>query len=162
MRKRTITLIAIVVLAVAISTVAYAINLPFQQKPQQELAFSVTGTNSCLRFLDRNVTTCYIPFTTGTNEQWRLSINSSQMPASGGWTDVFVYNGYWDGGKSHTCLSQDLYPILSEIQPTDFRIQTNSTFTKTFGGFSPSSYTFFIILPAGGQSTFNFKLEKLP
>jgi hypothetical protein len=81
------------------------------------------------------------------------------MPGSG-WTDVFVYNGYWDNGDNYTCLSQDLYPIINEIQSSDFRIQTNSTFTKTFGGSTTQSYTFFIIFPAGGENVFNFKLEK--
>jgi hypothetical protein len=160
MEQRALVFITIIaVLSIAISSVAYSINLQTQQQTQQPLAFSAKGTNTCLRFLDRNVSTCYIPFTTSANERLQLSINASKIPGSG-WTDVFVYNGYWDKGKNHTCLSQDLYPILNEIQSSDFRIQTNSTFTKTFVGSTTQSYTFFIIFPAGGESVFNFKLEK--
>ncbi len=53
------------------------------------------------------------------------------------------------------------YPIIDEIQSADFRIETNSTFTRTFGGPATQSYTFFFIFPPGGQSTLNFKLQKI-
>ncbi len=150
----------ILVLAGSILVVGSSLNVPDAIGRQQELSFTVSGTNTCLRFLDRNVSTAYIPFTTAANEQWQLSINATKMPGSG-WTDVFVYNGYWDKGANHTCLSEDLYPIINEIQSADFRIETNSTFTRTFGGPTMESYTFFFIFPPGGQSTLNFKLEKL-
>jgi hypothetical protein len=160
MNKKILLVIAVVLIAATASTVALSVNVSNLPKPQQELAFSVSGTNTCLRFLDRNVTTCYIPFATAANEQWKLSINASKMPGSG-WTDVFVYKGYWDNGTNHTCLSEELYPIINDIYSADFRIETNSTFTRTFGGPTPQSYTFFIIYPPGGQTTLNFKLEKI-
>jgi hypothetical protein len=159
MNKKILAAITVVILIATCTTVVFSLNIPTPQKPQQELAFSVYGTNTCLRFLDRNVTTCYIPFTTAANEQWQLSINASKMPGAG-WTDVFVYNGYWDNGTDHTCQSEQLYPIIKDIYSADFRIETNSTFTRTFGGSTPQSYTFFIIYPPGGQSTLNFKLAK--
>ncbi len=165
MRKKTLaTIIAIVlILTGALSAVVYSVNLPVQQYTQQELSFAVSGTNDCLRFLDREVQTVCIPFRAGANEQWRLTIDCSKMPGSGAgaWTDLYVYNGYWDKGNDHKCVSEQLYPIIDEIETADFRIQANNTFSGVFGASTPQSYTFFIIFPTGGSSTFNVRLEKV-
>ena len=164
MSRKTAVLAATVVLIVAsFSVIVLLVNPSVQQNPQQELAFTISGTNDCLRFLDRAVQTVYIPFRTGTNEQWQLTIKCLKMPGagSGAWTDLYVYNGYWDNGSQHKCVSQDLYPIMNEIESANFRIQTNSTFSEVFGGSTPQSYTVFIIFPTGGSSTFNVRLDKV-
>ena len=163
MNKKIPISIVITVITVALFPVVISVNAPAQLPPQQELAFSISGTNDCLRFLDREVQTIYVPFRTGSNEQWRLTINCSKIPGSGSgaWTDLYVYNGYWDEGNGHKCVSEQLYPIISEIETADCRIQANNTFSEVFGGSTPQSFTFFIIFPTGGQSTFNVKLEKV-
>ncbi len=163
MNKKIPISIITVIITVTLFTVIISVNAPTQQTPQQELAFTVSGTNDCLRFLDREVQTIYVPFRTGSNEQWRLTINVSKMPGSGSgaWTDLYMYNGYWDQGNNHKCLSEQLYPIINEIKTADFRIQANNTFSEVFGNSTPQSYTFFIIFPTGGQSTFNVRLEKV-
>ena len=156
-------LAAIAVVAVAAILFAAFLLVP-SAKPlpaQQEMDFTVTGTNDCLRFLERTVKTCYTPFRTGANEQWRLTIDCLKMPGSGGWTDLYVYNGYWDNGTDHMCLSQDLYSIVSDIPASNLRMNSNSTFTQIYGGPTPQSYTVFFIIPPGGQSTFHIKLERV-
>jgi hypothetical protein len=156
--KKTLALIAVVIVAVALP--AAFLSMPSQGK-QEPLDFTVSGTNTCLRFLDRNVSTAYIPFRTGANEKWNLTIYCSQMPTPNAWTDLFMYNDYWDEGANHTCLSEDLYPILSQIESSDYRVQVNSTFTKTFGGATPESHTLFFIFPPNGQGTFHITLVQV-
>lgn len=155
MNKKILALITVVIVAVALPTVF--LSLPPAGK-QEALDFTVSGTNTCLRFLDRNVSTAYIPIKTGANEKWNLTIYCSQMPTLNAWTDLFMYRGYWDGGANHTCLSEDLYTILSQIESSDYRVQVNSTFTQTFGGANPESYTLFFIFPPSGQGTFHVRL----
>jgi hypothetical protein len=67
------------------------------------------------------------------NENWQLTINCTKMPGgANGYTDVYIYNGYWNGGSNYTCTSSVLYPILSSIQSIDRQIRLNSPFTKTW------------------------------
>lgn len=78
------------------------------------------------------------------------------MPGgANGWTDVYIYKGYWDKGSNYKCASGDLYPILSDIQSTNRQIRANGTFTETYGGSTPQSYTVFFVVPPGGQATFH-------
>ena len=133
-----------------------------QQPPQQPLDFTVNGTNDCLRFLNSSVSVVYVPFTTGANEQWQLTINSTKMPGgANGWTDVYIYNGYWNNNSNYTCLSQDVYPILADIKSADAQVTGNHPFTQTYGGTTAQSYTVFFIFPPGGQATFHITLNKI-
>jgi hypothetical protein len=85
------------------------------------------------------------------------------MPGgANGWTDVYIYKGYWNGGSNYTCTSRDLYPILRDIQSVDRQIRTNSTFTETYGGSTQQSYTVFFVVPPGGQqATFHVTLKQV-
>lgn len=162
MNKKFSALIAIAVVAGALATIFVAAPWSVSpQQPQQELDFTVSGTNECLRFLTKTVLTAYVPFRVRANEEWQLSIDCTEMPGAGAWTDVYIYGGYWDGGSDHKCMSQDLYPIIAQIESTDFQIRTNSTFTETFGESTPQNYTLFFIFPAGGSGTFHINLNQI-
>lgn len=161
MNKKILALIIIAFIAASLPGILLSLPLEASQERQKELDFTVSGTNSCLRFLDKNVSTGYIPFRTGANEQWNLTIYCSQMPTANAWTDLYVYNGYWNEGTDYKCLSENLYPILSKIESSDYRVQVNSTFTKIFGGSTPQSYTFFFIFPPNGIGTFHVKLVQM-
>jgi hypothetical protein len=155
--KKILAFVAAIIIAVSLPTIL--LSLPSQFPPkQQELDFTVTGTNTCLRFLDRNVSTGYVPFRTGANEKWNLTIYCSEMPTPNAWTDLYLYGGYWDKGTNHKCVSEDLYPILSQIESSEYRVNVNSTFTETFGGATAQSYTIFFIFPPSGPGTFHVKL----
>ncbi len=132
--------------------------------PTGELDFTVTGSSDCLRFLNSTVPTVYVPFTIEGNIQYQLSVNCTKMPGgSNGWTDVYIYSGYWDKGTNHTCKAQDLYPIINEIKSTDLEIKANQPYTQTFGhtGTGQESYTVFFVLPPGGQATFHITLKQI-
>ena len=148
-------------MAVALPAISLSLASQVPQEKQQELDFTVSGKNDCLRFLDKNVSTAYIPFKTGANEKWNLTIDCVDMPAANAWTDLYVYNGYWNEGTNHKCMSQDLYPIISQIESSDYRVQANSTFTETFGGSTLQSYTFFFIFPPSGLGTFHINLSQV-
>ena len=162
MNKKVLGIIPLVIaLCAIVSVFLYGSALILPQQPQQELDFTVSGTNDCLRFLNSTVQTVYIPFRTAANEQWQLTINSTKMPGgANGWTDVYIYNGYWDSGSNHTCMSEDVYPILSEIKSADAQIKGNTAYTQTFGGSTPECYTIFFIFPPGGQATFHITLKQ--
>jgi hypothetical protein len=137
------------------------VEVPAQHKPQP-LDFIVSGTNTCLRFLESNVSLCYIPFTVGANQSWQLTINCTQMPGgANGWTDLFIYNGYWDNGTDHKCNAADVYTILSDVKSANAAIQGNSTFTETFNKTAQQSYTVFFIFPNGGQATFHVTCKQV-
>jgi hypothetical protein len=161
MDSKMLILVALgVVLAVSLPVVIFSSpSLIPQEEQQQELDFTVIGENECLRFLEKNVSTCYIPFKTGANEKWQLTIECLEMPSPNAWTDLYLFRGYWDEGTDYKCLSEDLYPIINEIESTDYRFKGNSTFTETFGGSTPQSYTVFFLFPTGGEGTFNIKLN---
>jgi hypothetical protein len=149
-----VAVICVLVSALFLSSLVPAVGTP------HELDFTVTGTNECLRFLNSTVSTVYVPFTTGANQNWQLTINCTKMPGgANGWTDVYVYQGYWDKGVNHTCTSQDIYPILSQIQNVAPPITANTTFTQTYGGPTQQSYTVFFIFPPGGQAAFHITLK---
>ncbi len=124
--------------------------------PTDEMDFSVGGSSDCLRFLNTTVPTFYVPFTVAANQNWQLTVNASKMPGGvNGWTDVYIYRGYWDGGANHTCKAGDLYPIINDIESADFAIKAGQPYTQTFGGSTQESYTVFFVVPPGGPSSFH-------
>jgi hypothetical protein len=166
MNKKIIGLIVIAVVTCSLAAVAAVFLLtPTNQSPQTptgQLDFTVSGTSSCLRFLNSSVPTVYVPFTIAANENWQLTINSTNMPGgANGWTDVYIYEGYWDKGTDHTCMSGDLYPIISDIQSTDSEIRANKPYTQTFSDSTQQSYTVFFVIPPGGPAAFHVTLKPI-
>jgi len=104
-----------------------------------------------------------VPFTVGANENWQLTINCTQMPGgASGWTDLFIYKGYWDNGTDYKCTAQETYPILANIQATNSEIHGNSAFSETFNGTATTqSYTVFFVFPNGGQGTFHVTYKQV-
>jgi hypothetical protein len=153
----------VITLCVACIIAAYAVVSLLSPVPQKELDFTVTGKNDCLRFLNSSVQTVYIPFNVAAEQEWQLTINATQMPGgANGWTDVYIYEGYWDNGEKNTCLSSDVYPIISQIDSADAQITGSEAFTRTFScGPEPQSYTVFFIFPPGGSATFHVTLTQL-
>jgi hypothetical protein len=164
MKKKILGLIiaVIVVCTLAAAFLAQSAFAPSQQ-PTGALDFTVSGTSDCLRFLNSSVPTIYVPFTVAANEHWQLTVNCSKMPSgTNGWTDVYIYDGFWNGGSNHTCTSIDLYPILNDIQSTDHQIRLNKPFTETYGSSTQRSYTIFFVVPPGGQqATFHITLKQM-
>ena len=157
-----LTVLVIVVLALFAVTSLMAPAKP-SQSPTGEMDFTVSGSSDCLRFLNSSVPTFYVPFTVAANQNWQLTINCSKMPGgANGWTDVYIYKGYWDGGTNHTCKAMDLYPMLNDIQATNLQVKINSPYTGSFGGESTQqSYTVFFVVPPGGASTFHVALKQV-
>jgi hypothetical protein len=112
------SLLAIIVVAIVSPAIYFSLPKQVPTEPQQNIDVVITGENTCLRFLEKNVSTCYIPFRTEANEQWRLAIECLEMPNQNAWTDLYLYRGYWDGGTDYKCLSEDIYPIIDEIETT--------------------------------------------
>jgi hypothetical protein len=162
MNKKIIALIVVVIVAcasVAAFLVASSVSPPLN--PTGPLDFTVSGTSDCLRFLNSSVPAVYVPFTIAANEQWQLTINCTKMSGgANGYTDVYLYRGYWNDGANYTCTSAQLYPLLNDIQPTDHQIRLGTPYTETFGDATQQSYTIFFVLPPGGQqSTFHVTLQ---
>jgi hypothetical protein len=131
------------------------------QTPTGELDFTVSGTSDCLRFLNSSVPTVYVPFTIAANENWQLTINATKMPGgANGWTDVYIYKGYWDAGINYTCKASDLYTIINDIESADFEIRANAPYIETFGASTQQSYTVFFVVPPGGPATFHITLKR--
>jgi hypothetical protein len=152
----------VVVCALAIFLVPPLVSLPLPQGTPRELDFTVSGTNDCLRFLNSEVSVCYVPIATGANENWQVTINCTNMPSgTNAWTDVYIYKGYWDNGTDYKCLSKDLYPIIEDIESFDAEVRGDAPFTASFGGSTPESYTLFFIFPPGGQATFHITLKQV-
>jgi hypothetical protein len=163
-KNQIIGLVAIlIVIAVGLPT---AFMVQSSMTPNQQLTgaldFTVNAKSDCLRFLNSSVPIIYIPFTVAANENWQLTINSTKMPGgANGWTDVYIYKGYWDEGANNTCKASDLYPIISEIQSADFEIKANQPYIETFGGSTQQSYTIFFLVPPGGPATFHVTLKQV-
>jgi len=80
-----------------------------------------------------------------------------------GYTDVYIYKGYWNEGSNYTCTSSQLYPMLNDIQSTDHQIRLGSPYVETYDGPTQQSYTVFFVFPPGGQqSTFRLTLKTTP
>jgi len=162
MNEKIIGSIVTVLIACGLVSAAVYYMSPAQipQKPTGELDFTVTGISDCLRFLNSSVPTIYVPFTIAPNESWQLTINATKMPGgTSGWTDVYIYNGYWDKGTNKTCKAADLYPIMSDIESTGFAIRANTVYTQTFVEAALKSYTVFFVVPPGGPAAFHVTLK---
>ncbi|MGE5188174.1 MAG: hypothetical protein ACM3JE_04020 [Betaproteobacteria bacterium] len=160
-KKIILGLLALIIVGVTAGSIVYLLSPPRQTlTPTGELDFTVSGTSDCLRFLNTSVPTFYVPFTIAANENWQLTINATKMGGgANGWTDVYIYEGYWDGGSDHLCKSGDLYPIINEIKSADFAIRTNQPYNETFGDSTDKSYTVFFVVPPSGQATFHVSLK---
>lgn len=163
MDKKVLSLVFVFIAVFALAAAfVFESSLPPTPKITEEMDFSVTGTNDCLRFLNSTVSICYIPLRTAINENWQLTINCTEMPGGvNGFVDVYIYRGYWDEGSAHKCMSKDLYPILGEIQSADSQIRLGNSFSETFGGSISQSYTVFFIFPPGGQAAFHVTYKKM-
>ena len=163
--KKTVLLVlsVIVIIIVVLVGALVAPSYTSVQETPKSIDVTVTGTNSCLRFLESNVSLCYIPFTVGANQNWQLTINCTQMPGgSAGWTDLFIYKGYWDNGTDYKCIAENVYPIIANIQPLNTEIQGANAVTETFNGTSNTqSYTVFFVFPNAGQGTFHITYQQL-
>ncbi len=162
MNKKVLAII-IVVIFVCASVAAFLVTSSMVPAPQPTgaLDFTVSGTSDCLRFLNSSVPAVYVPFTTAANQLWQLTINCTKMSGgANGYTDVYLYKGYWNNGANHTCTSAQLYSILNDIQPTNQQIRLSTPYTETFGDKTQQSYTIFFVLPPGGQqSTFHVTIQ---
>jgi hypothetical protein len=161
MNKKIIGLIVSVevICALVAFSAEYMLTVQAPQTPTGQLDFTVSGKSDCLRFLNNSVPVFYVPITTAANQNYQLTINATKMPGgANGWTDVYLYNGYWDGGANYTCKAGDLYPIISDIQSADFEITANQPYTETFGGTTQQSYTIFFVIPPGGLAAFHVTL----
>ncbi len=163
MNKKIAGLAVVVVIMCAIIVVAAVSFMAPPQTPRAptgELDFTVSSSSNCLRFLNSSVPTIYVPFTVAANQQSQLIINATKMPGgTNGWTDVYIYKGYWDGGTNHTCTAGDIYPIISNIESADFSIMAGQPYTETFGDSTQQSYTVFFVVPPGGPSAFHVSLK---
>lgn len=128
---------------------------------QEELDFTVSGSNECLRFLTRDVGVVYVPFTTGPNEQWRLVVECTEIGLPNGWVDLYLYEGYWDEGFDNRCYSENIYSILDGVESLDFELGLDNPYSQIFGGVESASHTLFFIFPPGGHSSFHITLSRL-
>ena len=157
MNKKWLSLIVGVVAICALSAAMFVES--YMAAPPQatkSMDFTVSGTNDCLRFLNESVSMVYIPLNVAANQEWQLTVNCTKMPGgSNGYTDIYIYNGYWDNGTDHKCVSAEVYPILSQIHSADFELKGPTAYTKNFSGSKEASYTVFFVFPPGGQATFH-------
>ncbi len=157
-----IAAVIVVVCGAAVGAVAFMAPKADQtpQTPTGELDFTVTASSDCLRFLNSSVPTVYVPFTVAADQNMQLTINATKMPGgANGWTDVYIYHGYWDNGTNHLAKAGQLYPIIEDIQNADFEIKAGQPYTHTFGDGKIESYTVFFVVPPGGPATFHVTLK---
>ncbi len=156
-----ITTVIIVICAVA-GAAAYCYLAPAgtPQSPTGDLDLTVNGSSNCLRFLNESVPMVYVPFTVAANQQMQLTINATKMPGASAYTEIYIYNGYWNEGQNNACKAGDVYPILSDIKSADFTLMTGSPYTETFGDSTQKSYTVFLLFPPGGPTTFHITLKE--
>ena len=151
-----ICMVIIVVLgAFVVSTL---INSPLVQ---EELDFTVTGSNECLRFLTRDVSVVYVPFSNGLNEEWELVVECTDIATPKGWVDLYLYDGYWDEGVDHVCFSEDIYSILDGVESLEYELGLDNSYSQVFSGSESESCTLFFIFPPGGPSSFHITLSKI-
>lgn len=161
-KKLIVTVASIIVVCALAGTAAfyYVSNPSLTQQPSGELDLTVSGSSNCLRFLNDSVPMAYVPFTVAANQKMELNINATKMPGgANGWSDIYVYKGYWDNGANNTCKSGDVYSILSNIQPTNKAVTLNTAYTAKFGESTQQSYTMFFVFPPGGQAQFHITLK---
>jgi len=156
-------IVTVIVVCASVAAFLVSSSLVPAQRPTGALDFTVSGISDCLRFLNSSVPAIYVPFAVAANEDWQLTINCTKMSGgANGYTDVYIYKGYWNSGSNNTCTSIELYPILNDIQSTDRQIRLNSPFSETYGESTQQSYTVFFVVPPGGQqSTFHVTLKQV-
>ncbi len=163
--KTVLALAAVIVVVAGLAVAAVAFMAPAQtpqspQTPTGELDFTVNASSDCLRFLNSSVPTVYVPFTVAANQNMQLTINATKMPGgANGWTDVYIYRGFWDNGTNHLTKAGNLYPIIGDIKSADTEIKANQPYTQIFGDGSVESYTIFFVVPPGGPATFHVTLK---
>jgi hypothetical protein len=163
-RSKILGLAIIATVIIIALPVAFFVSSPTvsAQQPTKEMDFTVSGTNTCLRFLNDSVSVVYAPFRVAANQNWQLTINCTKMPGgANGYTDMYVYNGYWDNGTNHKCVSADLYPILSNIQSANFELKGPTSYSATYGESIQKSYTIFFVMPPGGPATFHITYKQV-
>jgi hypothetical protein len=161
-KKVTGAIFAVIIVCAVVVVAVYALlgtNQTPNLTPTGELDFTVSGSSNCLRFLNDSVPMVYVPFTVAANQHMQLTINASKMPGTTAWTDIYVYKSYWNNGANNTCLSGDVYPILSDIETTNSVVMLNTPYTATFGDVNQQSYTVFFVFPPGGQTQFHITLK---
>jgi hypothetical protein len=161
-KKHGLLIAAVAICVIVLISAAFMMMNPNQTKltPTTALDFTVSGSSDCLRFLNSSVPTFYVPFTVGADQKMTLTVNATKMPGgANGWTDIYLYEGFWDGGANHTCRAVDLYPIISNIESADSQVKANQPYTHTFGEATQQSYTVFFVVPPGGQAAFHVTLK---
>lgn len=158
------SLIVIVLLCTGVGVAAYSFLGSNQndesRMPTSELDITVSGSSNCLRFLNDSVPMVYVPFTVAANEQMQLTIEATKMPGgANGWSDIYLYRGYWDNGANNTCVSGDVYSILRDIEPTNEVVTQDKPYTAVFGESTMQSYTIFFVFPPGGPAEFHITLK---
>ena len=132
-RKILLGLIPIIVIIGCTAIILSQSSIAPAAGTPRELDFTVSGKNACLRFLNDSVSVVYVPIATGANENWELTINATNMAGgAGGWVDLYVYEGYWDGGANNTCLSKDMYPILANVVDAEAQLKASDTIHANF------------------------------
>ncbi len=162
MNKKLIALTTLIIVICALAgtaTYCYLVPQASPQSPTGELDLTVSGSSSCLRFLNDSVPMVYVPFTVATNQPMQLTINATKMPSASAYTEVYIYDGYWDKGENNTCTSEDVYSILSDIKSADFTLMSKAPYAKTFEDTIQKSYTVFFLFPPGGPATFHITLK---
>ena len=153
----TILITSVIVVYVGMSLMAIPQTT---NTPSDEFSFIVSSHSSCLRFLNSSVPVIYVPFTVASGQTAELTVNCTQMPGGdNGWTDVYIYRGFWDQGADHICNSGDIYPILGNVEPVDYAIKLNQPYVASFGKADLQSYTVFFLVPPGGPSTFQISFK---
>jgi hypothetical protein len=150
-------IISITVACIIATYAAVTLTVAPQQTelPSTAFTYTISASSNCLRFLNNSVPVMYVPFTVAAGQTGKLIINCTEIPGvSNGWTDVYIYKGYWDGGADHICRAGDIYSILKDIEPTDFAIKIGQSYVGNFSEETQQSYTLFFLVPPGGPSAF--------
>lgn len=152
--------------------------LPEWTEPlQEELDFTISGASAWMSTV-QNMS--YVPFRTGADELWNLTIKCLDMPSLMSWTNILLYEGYWDEGEDFRCTSEDILSIMSELtiletigvdpealeqqHPHWAHLYNTTTYTSIYGTSTPQNFTVFFAFPSSdgeGVGKFHVKLEKI-
>ena len=175
MRKKIVVgIVAIFVVVIAVAAVIFLLPKP---SGQEELDFTISGTSERMNPV---VPMCYVPFKTGADEQWNLTIECLEMPRLLSYVSVIQYNGYWDKGEDFRCTSEDMYSIVTELTtlevigvnssalkeeyPSWGHIYNATAYTGVYGSDEAESFTVFFAFPSSdgeGVGKFHVTLEKI-
>lgn len=173
MNKKIIVGIAtVLVVVIVVAAVIFLLPSPAEQ---EELDFTISETGS--EKMGLVVPMCYVPFKTEADEQWNLTIECTKMPLLS-YTNVLLYNGYWDKGKDFKCTSEDISSIATELNtletiggdpealkeqyPSQQDLYNTTTYTGIYGSSTPQSFTVFFAFPSSTYvGEFHVTLEKI-